>query len=143
MKCDRCGEIILHGDEVDYYGLTLCEECYMHALSPARACDPWAVRSAQTLSQVHEGYSGISKLQASILQLLEQAGGMEANVLAHKLQIKLPELERELATLRHMEKIRGKMQAGKKIICLWDLTDEESPSNPGNTDQPKLDNQCE
>jgi hypothetical protein len=33
--------------------------------------------------------------------------------------MKLPELERELATLRHMEKIRGEMRAGKKIVCLW------------------------
>ena len=27
----------------------LCEDCYIGALSPAVACDPWAARSAQTL----------------------------------------------------------------------------------------------
>jgi hypothetical protein len=34
--------------------------------------------------------------------------------------MKLPELERELATLRHMEKVRGKMRASQKIVCLWE-----------------------
>jgi hypothetical protein len=120
MKCDRCGKQIPLDEEMDHYGQTLCEECYMQALSPARACDPWAVRSAQTLSQISESYSNLSKQQARILELLKETGGVEINVLAEMLQMKLPELERELATLRHMEKVRGKMRASKKIICLWE-----------------------
>ena len=119
MKCDRCGEGIPAGDEMDYHGQTLCEECYMHAMSPARACDPWAVRSAQTLSQVDGAYADLSESQAKILQVLQDTGGVEASVIAQKLEMKLPELERELATLRHMEKIRGEMRSGKKIVRLW------------------------
>jgi hypothetical protein len=119
MKCDHCGEQIPVGEEMDYYGQTLCEECYMHAMSPARACDPWAVRSAQTLSQVDEAYANLSESQAKILQVIKETGGVESSVIAQRLQMKLPELERELATLRHMEKIRGEMRAGKKIVRLW------------------------
>lgn len=92
----------------------------MRLLSPARACDPWAVRSAQTLSQLDEEYSGLSETQATILRVLQETGGTEAAVIAEKLQMKLPELERELATLRHMEKVRGEIRAGKKVVCLWD-----------------------
>lgn len=120
MQCDRCGEHIPDGEEMDYYGQILCEACTMHALSPARACDPWAVRSAQALSEIDQGYSDLSKLQASILEVLRKTGGVEPGVLAEALQIKPSDLERELATLRHMEKIRGRMQAGKKIVILWD-----------------------
>jgi hypothetical protein len=29
------------------------------------------------------------------------------------------ELDRELATLRHMEKVRGQLREGKKIVRLW------------------------
>jgi hypothetical protein len=105
---------------MDYSGQKLCEECYMHALSPARACDPWAVRSAQIMSQIDKGYSDLSKSQANILQVIKETGGVEPDILAEMLKMKLSELERELATLRHMEKIRGKMHAGKKILCLWD-----------------------
>ncbi|MEW5872560.1 MAG: hypothetical protein AB1894_25085 [Chloroflexota bacterium] len=93
----------------------------MQVLSPARACDPWAVRSAQTLSQIDGADTGLSLAQTSILQVLEETGGIETGALADRLQMKLPELERELATLRHMEKIRGQMRAGKKIICLWEV----------------------
>jgi len=120
MKCDRCGEPIPAGDEMDYGGQVLCEECAMRALSPARACDPWAVRSAQTLIRLDENYSDLSQLQAAILRAIGEMGGAEPNALAERLQIKLPELEREIATLRHMEKVRGQMRAGKKIICLWE-----------------------
>jgi predicted HTH transcriptional regulator len=104
---------------MDYHGQTLCEVCYMHAMSPARACDPWAVRSAQTLSQVDEAYADLSESQAEILQVLKETGGVEASVIAQRLEMKLPELERELATLRHMEKIRGEMRDGIKIVRLW------------------------
>ena len=120
MKCDRCGAQILDGDETEYYGQTLCEECYMHALSPNRACDPWAVRSAQMLSQTQEFPSVFRPIQSRILRVLRDTGGLEPHVLAEKVGIQLPELERELATLRHMERIRGKRQDGKTLIVLWD-----------------------
>ena len=120
MKCGRCGEQIPAGEEMDHYGQMLCEDCYMQALSPAQACDPWAVRSAQTLSQMDERYSALSETQERILQALEKTGGAEPAVLAQELQMTLPQLEREIATLRHMEKVRGKMQAGQKVLCLWD-----------------------
>jgi DNA-directed RNA polymerase subunit RPC12/RpoP len=120
MKCDRCGEQIPDGEAIEHYRQTLCEECYMQALSPARACDPWAVRSAQTLSHINDDYSSLSKSQTDILEVLKETGGAEASVIAQKLQMKMPELERELATLRHMERIRGEMRAGRKIVCLWE-----------------------
>jgi len=105
---------------MEYGGQALCEDCYMRALSPARACDPWAVRSAQTLSKLDDRFAGLSELQAVILRVLGETGGLEAAALAERLQVKLPDLERELATLRHMEKTRGQMRAGRKIVCLWE-----------------------
>jgi hypothetical protein len=119
MKCDRCGKHIRAGEEMAHYGQTLCEECYMQALSPARACDPWAVRSAQSLSQLDEGYSELSGTQAEILQVLRETGGAEPKVIAERLRMKLLELERELATLRHMEKVRGELREGRMIVRLW------------------------
>lgn len=120
MKCDRCGDQIPAGEEMAYGGRTLCEECCMHTLSPARACDPWAVRSAQTLTQLDDSLSALSEIQQKILQLLAETGGVASEVIAQGLALSLPELERELATLRHMEKVRGTMQAGKKVVCLWE-----------------------
>jgi hypothetical protein len=118
MICDRCGEHIQPGEEMPYFGQTLCEECYMQALSPAR-CDPWAVRSAQSLSQLGGDYSELSGTQAEILQVLKETGGAEPEVIAERLGMKLSELEREVATLRHMEKVRGELRKGRRVVCLW------------------------
>jgi hypothetical protein len=119
MLCDRCGETIPTGEETEYYGQTLCEDCYMLALSPARACDPWAVRAAQSLSRMDEGYATLSAAQENILRVLEETGGAEAEAVAEMLGMKMSDLRRELATLRHMEKVRGEMRDGVKVVCLW------------------------
>jgi hypothetical protein len=120
MECNRCGALIPEGEEMEYYGQVLCERCYMQALSPAQACDPWAVRSAQTLSEMDDTYSTLSASQANVIRALAETGGLEPAVLAEKLRMELTELERELATLRHMEKIRAEMRGGKRIIVLWE-----------------------
>ena len=119
MQCERCGDLIENGEEREFHGQVLCEDCYMDALSPAQACDPWAVLSAKTFMQ-HEGNSPeLNATQAKILQILEESGGTEPRILAEKLQMKPSELEREIATLRHMEKVRGELIEGKKVIKLW------------------------
>jgi hypothetical protein len=120
MKCDRCGEKIPAEEETEHLGRTLCEECYMQALSPSIGCDPWAVRSAQNLSQLETTHAELTATQKEILQIIEETGGLTPPDLTERLQLTLPQLERELATLRHMEKIRGKMEAGKPVIIMWD-----------------------
>ena len=90
----------------------------MDALSPARTCDPWAVHSAKTLEE-QEGGLEINEVQKKILQILEESGGIEPRLLVDRLQIKPSDLEREIAALRHMEKIRGELRDGKKVVRLW------------------------
>ena len=119
MKCERCGEKIPAGNEMNHFGQILCEECYMQVLSPTRACDPWAVRSAQTLSQMDDEYAELSDTQMKIVQFLAESGGATPEVISQKLEMNLPELEKEFATLRHMEKVRAQMRNGQKIIRLW------------------------
>lgn len=120
MICDRCGEPIPAGEETEHHGRVLCEECYMQALSPSVGCDPWAVQSAKNLSRMETSEPHLSETQTKILQVIKETGGLTPPQLAEKLELRLPELEREIATLRHMEKIRGRMEAGKPKIILWD-----------------------
>jgi hypothetical protein len=93
----------------------------MDALSPAKACDPWAVYSAKSFSREPASHSGITEVQSSILQILQETGGAAPEILSERLQMKLSDLEREIATLRHMEKVKGELIAGKKTIRLWNL----------------------
>ncbi len=119
MQCDKCGTSIDPGEDRDFGGQILCEDCYMDTLSPARTCDPWAVHSAKTLKEQGGREPETNELQAKILEVLKETGGLEPSVLAEKLNLKPSELERETASLRHMEKVRGAMQEGKKVIRLW------------------------
>jgi hypothetical protein len=121
MQCHRCQTEIDPEEEKEHLNQVLCEDCYMDALSPPKGCDPWAVYSAKNLEQ-HAG-SGITltPLQSEILRILKETGGVEPPALLQELAGKLtiPQLEREFATLRHMEKVRGERREGKIFLRLW------------------------
>jgi hypothetical protein len=119
MDCDRCSEAINTGEEREHLGQDLCEDCYMDALSPAKTCDPWAVHSAQSFAKSKGGTLELNEIQQQILIILKETGGAEPSVLADRLQIKPADLEREVAALSHMEKLRGELRDGKKFLILW------------------------
>ena len=119
MNCDKCGDAIEVGEERELHGKSLCDDCYMDTLSPARACDPWAVHSAKSFMQQTSKDPGVNPIQSKILEILRESGGVEPKTLVERLQIKPSDLERELASLRHMEKVRGELRDGKKIVRLW------------------------
>jgi hypothetical protein len=117
MECKRCHDRIETGEERQIHDRILCEDCYMDALSPARTCDPWAVHSAKSFGK--EIGAQLNPQQTKILQYLQETGGVEFPRIVEKLQIKPSDLEREIAALRHMEKIRAELRDGKKVIRLW------------------------
>jgi hypothetical protein len=119
MQCDRCKDTINEEESKELHGRILCEDCYMDSLSPARMCDPWAVHSAKSLTGKDDSGLEINEIQTKIIRILEETGGEEPTILADKIKIKPSDLERELAALRHMEKVRGALKDGKKIIRLW------------------------
>jgi len=47
--------------------------------------------------------------------IYKNTGGAEPGVIVERLQIKPADLEREVAALRHMEKIRGELRQGKNF----------------------------
>jgi len=119
MQCERCNDMISEGEERQLHGQILCEDCYMDLLSPLKACDPWAVHIAKTFSK-DEGYVlQLNAIQQKILDALSANGSMEPKRLSETLQVKETDLEREIAVLRHMEKVSGELKAGKRVIRMW------------------------
>ena len=118
MNCRRCNTEIPNGDERDFHGQKLCEDCYMDALSPTRTCDPWSVHSAKQLGDKTGGLH-TSPMQDMILEILAETRGIEPGDLAKRLAILPVELDREIAALRHMEKLRAELREGRKYIVLW------------------------
>jgi predicted transcriptional regulator len=94
----------------------------MDALSPVKACDPWAVYSAKSFEQHRQKESELTPLQNEILQTLEQHGPMELWELRERLgsDVDEKELQRQFAVLRHLEKVRGEKQGNKVVLRLWD-----------------------
>jgi hypothetical protein len=121
MKCDCCSQEIEPGEEREHLGQTLCEDCCIDALSPMKTCDPWAVHSAKN----YEKYSGknrtLTPTQSKILKVLKEKGAMEPKRLEVEMDsnLNLNDLEREFATLRHMEKVRAEKQGDKVLWRLW------------------------
>ena len=120
MQCERCHDTIAEGEHRELHDQILCEDCYIDLLSPAKACDPWAVYSAKSLAKQGGPELELSPLQLRILALLRERGSMEPRDLSEILQVKETDLERELAALRHMEKARGQLSNGRRVIRLWD-----------------------
>jgi hypothetical protein len=119
IKCDKCHDQLDKGEEREFNGRVLCEDCYMDALSPPRTCDPWAVHSAKSFAREAGTQTPLNPTQEQILKILEETGGVEPKALSERLQIKPADLEREIAALRHMEKLRGELRNGRKIVRLW------------------------
>ena len=119
MQCQSCNGFIEDGEERNLNGRLLCEDCYLDMVSPLKACDPWAVYSAKNLIKGKKHDFDLTAIQKEILDILKEMGAMEPRTLASKLKIKQMDLERELATLRHMEKVRGELHQGKRRILLW------------------------
>jgi hypothetical protein len=120
MQCERCNIVIEEGEEMELHGRMLCEDCYMDLLSPVKACDPWAVHSAKTFIKKQGPELQLNQLQQKILELLREQGPIEPGNLYERLQEKDADIERELASLRHMEKVRGELRDGKRYIMIWD-----------------------
>lgn len=120
LQCEKCKIEIAEGEDRQHLGQILCEDCYMEKLSPAKACEPWAVYSAKSFANNQDYETQLTPLQKEILALLRKEGPTEPEKILARLQISETDLEREVATLRHMEKLRGELKEGKRLLRLWD-----------------------
>lgn len=118
MKCEKCGAEINIDDAMQAQGQTLCEDCYIDLMAKPKTCDPWAVYSAKNLKNTDTGPS-MTESQLQIVDYLSKNGPTPPEKLSEDLGISMDEFEREMAPLRHMEKVRAGLQEGKKVICLW------------------------
>ncbi len=117
-KCDACSENIKDGDARELHSRTLCEDCYMDALSPAHDCDPWAVYLAKASAGKGGEKIQLTKTQIEIMEVVKESGGIEMMDLQQRLEMKVTDLEKEIVTLRHMELLKSEPVGGKTILKL-------------------------
>lgn len=102
MQCEKCNQEIANGDEHNHAGCVLCDDCYMDVLSPAKSCDPWAVYTATRL-----GDQSLNQVQEKIMALLKSKGTVTPKELMAAAGVDEKEFKRDMASLRHMELLRG------------------------------------
>ena len=118
VKCDRCGCEISDEDSFTHFSQTLCEDCYIDIKNPAKPCDPWAVYLA-TRSRETAGLKdseGLTELQKAIYKFVKSRGKATVEELKANFKITQGELEKQFATLRHCELIKGKKEGDRVYI---------------------------
>ncbi|MGM0452310.1 MAG: hypothetical protein ACQERN_03990 [Thermodesulfobacteriota bacterium] len=116
MKCDKCGAEITDSEAMEARGQTVCEDCYIDLTAKPKTCDPWAVYSAKNLKNTG---SELTEKQSEIVDYLKKNGPTPPEKISEDLGLSMDDFEREMAPLRHMEKVGARLQEGRKVICLW------------------------
>ena len=119
IQCAKCGKKIEQQQGYEHQGKTFCEDCYMDLLSPPKACDPWAVHSAQTFLKGKDKLSALTPLQTKIVNYIKERGEATAEEMTKNLNLTEEELRREFAALRHMEILRGTKKGDKILYILF------------------------
>jgi hypothetical protein len=121
MNCENCGADLKNGESYPHGGRVLCDDCYMEAAHPVKTCDPFAVSSAlSTRKQMGQvGTEGLTPLQTRIIRTIEEKGKITKEELSQLVGIKLEELEREFAVLRHCELARAHKEGSKIYLTKW------------------------
>jgi hypothetical protein len=121
MQCERCGVLLNEGDNYDFHGEMICEDCYFYLTNPPKACDPLAVASALAVRKQlgQSDASGLTELQQKIYQTIEEHGKITKEELLVILNIKPEELEQQFAFFRHCELIRAFREGDKVYFTKW------------------------
>jgi len=118
-QCARCGKKIEKHGGYEHQGNLFCEDCYMDVLSPPKACDPWAVYSAQTFLKGKDKLSTLTPLQLKIVDYIRGKGEATIEEMVENLNLGEEVLRREFAVLRHMEILKATKKGNKIFYILF------------------------
>lgn len=110
MNCERCKRELGRGEECDHGGRKVCEDCLMDLLSPAKACDPWAVKMAKGSAGQYPA-AELKGLEKALFDRVSAEGYLAKESAPQSLGATPAEIERAFSVLRHMELLRGRRRA--------------------------------
>ena len=119
MNCDRCNkdfppdELFAQGSE------QLCDDCLMDMMSPAKACDPWAVKAAtSSMKSTADAVAELVGMEKRVYELVTKEGEVALEALPGLCDASPKEVERAISVLRHMELVKAAMREdrGKNIV---------------------------
>ena len=122
MICIKCREEIPMGEEMNYRGQILCEDCYVDAVSLPKTCDVVAVHSAKMTRKMarQEGTDGLTELQKNIYEYLMVNGQVTLDALMQQFHLSESQMSREFTVLRHCELLKATSIEGVKYIVIME-----------------------
>lgn len=121
MKCDRCGQEMAEGEQRELRGQVLCDDCYIDAAYPPKACDPWAVYVATRTREAsgQGGVAGLTEQQKAIYQFIESRGRVAPEELLQHFGLSANQLQTELTILRHCELVKGQKEGNRVYLTTF------------------------
>ena len=122
MNCSKCGVAISPGEDYTRYGRIFCEDCYLFTIEPPRTCDVSAVNAAKHHRAMagETGTQGMREIHKKIHHYLTTHGQATKEDICREFGLSTMEMEREIATMRHCELIKGKRENGIIYIVPFD-----------------------
>ncbi len=121
MRCSRCNRELDDDESRVLRGEVLCEDCYIEAAYPVKACDPWAVyaakRSRESMGQ--QGIQGLTELQKAVYEFIRNRGKATGEEVMQHFGLSPSQIQTELAILRHCELIKGHKENGKIYLTVF------------------------
>jgi predicted HTH transcriptional regulator len=116
-KCDICGCDIPNEEIYTLNGKTLCEDCHMEETHPVKVCNPLPVMTAKKMTgNTKDPKDSLSELQKTIYNHIVDNQKVTTKQLCNKFNLTEVKLNNQLATLRHMELVKGKKDGANVYI---------------------------
>jgi hypothetical protein len=130
VKCDRCDRELTADDSYHHLDKTLCLDCYIDIRYPAKACDPWAVYSATKSREIMglKGTVGLTDPQQTIYEFIRRNGKVTREQLIENFDLTEADLQRQLATLRHCELVKGHKEGNGVYLVPFDYNEQNADS---------------
>lgn len=119
ITCADCGQEVPADDSYSRGGQTLCEDCFLKGSLGVKACDPFAARSAELFRKTSgiESTEGLTDLQKKICEFVRSQGKTTVDELLNQFPVSGPEMENQLAVLRHCNLVKGQKEgAGVYLV---------------------------
>jgi len=131
MRCEKCRSEVPDDEIYVKAGRSLCEDCYIEAMSVPRTCDVGAVsaaRASRSLTGHKKGDEGLTPRQRTCYEFVKEKGTVLREELVRYMMSCYPDMTMEegegiFATLRHLELVKGHREGTGKdfkvYIDIW------------------------
>ena len=117
-RCSRCGTEVPEDEAYPYQGLTLCEDCYIDAISPDRECDPWAsyLSAYERKGAGLKGVDGLSEVQKKVYQFIKNGGRVTREEVMAQFDLSAADLLPQLKVLMYAELVKEHSESGTMYL---------------------------